>query len=77
MAPQVPWPYVAPPRIVVDPDWSLAAGEESGERHTMAERCDRLPPVSYPTPSHVPPWPADPLHAEPEPDYRYADEGRV
>ncbi|GAX83414.1 hypothetical protein CEUSTIGMA_g10839.t1 [Chlamydomonas eustigma] len=66
MAPQVRWP-ASVPGFFSDPEWNVAVGEESGERHSQSERAYRLPPVSYPTPSHVPPSPSEPNQLEAEP----------
>ena len=70
MSPQLPWPYHVPLAVLDASGIVPAAGEESTERRTMAERAYRLEPVSYPTPLHVPPTAAEPLHPEPDPDYR-------
>eukprot|EP00955_Chlamydomonas_euryale_P004616 49432-Chlamydomonas_euryale.AAC.1 len=76
MAADVPWPR-AVPRVIIDPAWLVAAGDDSTEAAAMAERAERLPRVSYPTPSHVPPSPAEPASGEPEPDERAAPPLRV
>ena len=70
MSAQQPWPYQVPFIELVDPLCTIAAGEDSEERKTMAERAYHLPPVSYPTPSHVPSTAFEPPHPEPDPDYR-------
>jgi hypothetical protein len=39
----------------------VVAGEDSREKVIMADRATKLPAASYPTASHVPPTPAEPV----------------
>lgn len=60
--------WKCPSRFVLDPNWQVAAGEESKELEVESQREMRVLEAVYPRPSAIPPNPASPMGTE-EPYY--------
>ncbi|XP_073152518.1 uncharacterized protein [Henckelia pumila] len=54
--PQIKW--TCPPKLVLDPGWQLACGEESSEIETQKYRETTVMEAVYPHPSAIPPSPS-------------------